>query len=112
MKEDDIKREIDRMIDYRKPNYPHDNGPLSDAQVYQIRKLNMNEKIKLLAGQALDQAVPETWTTLSATDLARFTEKFAQLIVDDICADMLSLEPMYPANIVALKIKQKYGVPI
>jgi len=72
----------------------------------------MNDKIKLLAGQALDQAVPATWTTLSATDLARFTEKFAELIVDDICADMLSLEPMYPANIVALKIKQRYGVPI
>ena len=37
-------------------------------------------------------------------------EKFAALIVDDICDDMMSLEPMYPANIVALKIRQKYGV--
>ena len=98
--------------DYMQPAYEPDTGALTDAQVYQIRKLTMNDRIKLLAGQALDQAVPETWTTLSATDLARFTEKFAELIVDDVCADMLSLEPMYPANIVALKIKQKYGVPI
>ena len=35
-------------------------------------------------------------------------EKFAELIVNDICDNMLSLEPMYPANIVALKIRQKY----
>ena len=37
-------------------------------------------------------------------------EKFAELIVDDICDNMMSLEPMYPANIVALKIRQRYGV--
>jgi hypothetical protein len=38
-------------------------------------------------------------------------EKFAGMLIDDVCDDMLSLEPMYPANIVALKIRQKYGVP-
>jgi len=37
-------------------------------------------------------------------------EKFAGMLIDDVCDDMLSLEPMYPANIVALKIRQKYGV--
>jgi hypothetical protein len=37
-------------------------------------------------------------------------EKFAGMIIDDVCDDMLSLEPMYPANIVALKIRQKYNV--
>ena len=38
--------------------------------------------------------------------------RFTALLVDDICDDMLSLEPMYPANIVALKIREKYGIPI
>ncbi len=37
-------------------------------------------------------------------------EKFAELIVNDICDDMLSLEPMYPANVVASKIRQKYNI--
>ena len=35
-------------------------------------------------------------------------DRFVDLLVDDICDDMLSLEPMYPANIVALKIREKY----
>ena len=37
-------------------------------------------------------------------------EKFAGMLIDAVCDDMMSLEPMYPANIVALKIRQKYGV--
>ena len=41
----------------------------------------MNERIKQLAGKALDQAVPETWTTLTAYDLDKFTEQFAELMV-------------------------------
>ena len=111
MKADDIKREIDHMIDYRKPNYPHDDGPLSDAQVYQIRKLNMNEKIKQYA------ELSKTYKTILVDGQMQSVllidpEKFAGMLIDDVCDDMLSLEPMYPANIVALKIKQKYGVPI
>ena len=35
-------------------------------------------------------------------------DRFVDLLVDDICDDMLSLEPMYPANIVALNIRRKY----
>ena len=45
----------------------------------------MNERIRELAGQALDQAVPQTWTTLSAYDLNVFTKVFAELIVDEMC---------------------------
>ena len=43
----------------------------------------MNERIKLLANQALDQAVSETWTTLTCEQLGRFQEKFAELIVKE-----------------------------
>ena len=45
----------------------------------------MNERIQTLAGQALDKAVPQTWTTLTAYDLAKFTEVFAELIVKECC---------------------------
>jgi len=41
----------------------------------------MNERIKQLLGQAYDEAVPETWTTLSSLQQGRIYEKFAELIV-------------------------------
>lgn len=41
----------------------------------------MNERLKQLLGQAYDEAVPETWTTLSSEQLGRIYEKFAELIV-------------------------------
>lgn len=43
--------------------------------------LNSPDLITRLAGQALDRAVPETWTTLSLTQLQRFQQAFAELIV-------------------------------
>ena len=46
----------------------------------------MNERIRELAGQALDQAVPETWSTLTCEQLGRFQEKFAELIIQE-CID-------------------------
>ncbi len=47
----------------------------------------MNERIKELLEQAYDEAVPETWTTLSSEQLGRIYEKFAELIVQE-CADV------------------------
>ena len=47
----------------------------------------MNERIDKLFGQALDRAVPETWTTLDADQLSRLKEKFAELIVRE-CAEI------------------------
>jgi hypothetical protein len=48
----------------------------------------MNERIKQLLGQAYDEAVPETWTTLSSEQQGRVYEKFAELIVRE-CIDCL-----------------------
>jgi hypothetical protein len=45
----------------------------------------MNERLKQLLGQAYDEAVPETWTTLSSEQLGRTYEKFAELIVREMC---------------------------
>ena len=47
----------------------------------------MNERIKQLLGQAHDQAVPETWTTLSSEQLEKVYDKFAKLIVEE-CANV------------------------
>ena len=47
----------------------------------------MNERIKQLLGQAYDDAVPETWTTLSSEQLDRIYDKFAELIVRE-CAEI------------------------
>jgi len=49
----------------------------------------MNERIKELFGKALDQAVPETWTTLSHEQMTKLSEVFAQLIVRE-CADFVA----------------------
>jgi len=46
----------------------------------------MNERINELFSEALDGAVPETWTTLDANQLNRLKEKFAELIVRE-CAN-------------------------
>jgi hypothetical protein len=47
----------------------------------------VNERIKQLLGQAHDQAVPETWTTLSSEQLEKVYDKFALLIVEE-CANV------------------------
>ena len=41
----------------------------------------MNEQIRQLAGQALDQVVPYTWTRLDYDEIQRLQEYFAELIV-------------------------------
>jgi len=47
----------------------------------------MNERIDELFGQTMDQAVPETWTTLTHAQLLIVKDKFAELIVRE-CADV------------------------
>lgn len=53
----------------------------------------MNERIKELLAQAYDQAVPETWTTLSSEQLERVYEKFAQLIVQECVQTLIDNTP-------------------
>ena len=75
----------------------------------------MNERIKQLLGQAYDEAVPETWTTLSSEQQGRVYEKFAELIVRE-CAELArEWEDDYVVEDTApfhsdLKIKKHFGV--
>jgi len=72
----------------------------------------VNERIKQLLGQAHDQAVPETWTTLSSEQLEKVYDKFAELIVRE-CADIVEeTRWMVPPSQeqIARSIKQHFGV--
>ena len=72
----------------------------------------MNERVKELLAQAYDQAVPETWTTLSSEQLDRVYEKFAELIVQE-CAEVVQEGRwMVPPSQhqLARSIKQHFGV--
>jgi hypothetical protein len=45
----------------------------------------MNEQIKLLMGQALDEKFAGTWSVMDMQDLTKFADRFTQLIVEE-CA--------------------------
>jgi len=89
----------------------------------------MNERIDQLWGQALDQAVPETYTQLSHSQVLKVKQVFAELIVRE-CADLFvdrrymvlnPLEPFAYERVRVLKehdkdtvkkIKQHFGVEL
>ena len=56
----------------------------------------MNERIDQLWGQALDAAVPETYTQLSHSQVLKIKQVFAELIVQE-CVGIL-MTPEYPMN--------------
>ena len=58
----------------------------------------MNKRIEDLLGQAYDEAVPETWTTLSSEQLGRIYEKFAESIVQEcisLCEEVDDINKTY-----------------
>jgi len=72
----------------------------------------MNKRIDELFGQTMDQAVPETWTTLTHAQLLIVKDKFAELIVKE-CADLNFRELGLSGSIsfdIGRMIKQHFGV--
>ena len=57
----------------------------------------MNERIRQLAGQALDRVVPYTWTRLDYDEIQRLQEYFAELIVRE-CISTLNKRFMGDLN--------------
>jgi hypothetical protein len=43
----------------------------------------MNEQIKELMGQTLDEKFAGTWSVMDLQDLTKFTDRFAELIVEE-----------------------------
>lgn len=75
----------------------------------------MNNRIDELFGQALDETVPETWTTMDKEQLAKLKAKFAELIVRE-CADLAwNGNPHFTfeqriSRAIALDIKKHFGI--
>jgi len=67
----------------------------------------MNERIRKLAGQALDKAVPYTWTRLDYDEIQKLQEYFAELIVRE-CADYIT--EYYDSRDEAYYMKKHFGV--
>ena len=75
----------------------------------------MNERTADLFAQALDEAVPETWTTLNPVQLMRLRDKFAELIVREcgkICDGVQEKYGQYTftARVCKEEIKEHFGV--
>ena len=49
-------------------------------------EIAVNERIKRLMGQTLDEKFSHTWTTMTPEDLEKFVKHFAELLIRD-CAD-------------------------
>ena len=70
----------------------------------------MNERIDQLWGQALDRAVPETYSRLSYSQVLKVKQVFAELIVQE-CAGVGYDASYYECALnVSNKIKEHYGV--
>jgi len=52
----------------------------------------MNERIRELMGNTLDEKFAGTWSTMDMQDLTKFSEKFAELIVKE-CARIARATP-------------------
>jgi hypothetical protein len=67
----------------------------------------MNERIKLLMGQVLDEKFAGTWSTMDLQDLTQFADRFAELIVRE-CARVAS--DYDGAHYVGTLIEDHFGV--
>lgn len=80
----------------------------------------MNERINELWGKALDRAVPETYSSLSQTQLEKIQEMFAELIVQECMTTILKESKWYwdrdefeSSNAIqnaARRVKEQFGV--
>ena len=71
----------------------------------------MHKRIDELFGQALDKAVPETWTTLSVEQLEKFKEVFAEMLLKD-CVQNIKMWEKDSRNHISYIIKNHYGVEV
>ena len=69
----------------------------------------MNERIRQLAGQALDRVVPYTWTRLDYDEIQRLQEYFAELIVKE-CAGLVDHVIMEDGTRRSDFIRKHFGV--
>ena len=69
----------------------------------------MNKRIKDIMSKTLDEKFAGTWSTMDMQDLAKFAEKFAELIVAEMlqtCED----HPAWTGRMIGEEIKEHFGV--
>ena len=69
----------------------------------------MNKRIQELMGNTLDEKFAGTWSTMDMQDLAKFSEKFAQLIVRE-CALTAGLMEHEGRQGIGAQILDNFGV--
>jgi hypothetical protein len=79
----------------------------------------MNERIRALAGQALDKVVPYTWTKLDYDEIQKLQQYFAELIVAECVQEVEGMAILMDAGHdqwnraighTALHLKEHFGV--
>jgi hypothetical protein len=68
----------------------------------------MNTKIKELMGKALDSKFSHTWTTLSYQDLEVFSDKFAELLLQEV-DNVLMNSDRHRRDYFAAKVKEHFN---
>ena len=76
--------------------------------------MNVNERIRELMGNTLDEKFAGTWSTMDMQDLAKFSEKFAESIVRG-CTKVILETPVDYMEIDAMhrirdRVKEHFGV--
>jgi len=69
----------------------------------------MNERIKQITGQVLDEIVPETWVALGYDKIKEIQNRTAELIVKEMlqtCED----HPGWSGRMIGEQIKEHFGV--
>ena len=76
----------------------------------------MNERIKQLMGQTLDEEFAGTWSVMDLQDLTKFADRFAQLIVRECCLALWT-EECHTSDLAfdevkrnATRIKEHFGI--
>ncbi len=70
----------------------------------------MNNQIKQLYGQALDRAVPETWTTLSPQQLEKFAQALAEVVIKEAFVVLTPYMDDQFINDIEAELNQHFGI--
>jgi hypothetical protein len=71
----------------------------------------MNDKIAKITAEALDRAVPETYTTLDQDQLTRFADEFARRIIRE-CAYVNHKSDYSDGEFHAQELCEHFGVEL
>jgi hypothetical protein len=75
-----------------------------------LRNQSMNAHIKELMGRTLDEKFSHTWTTMDYGDLEKFSQHFAELIVQEVTEVVKWTPSMFPNDTIIKNIKKHFGV--